>query len=199
MSEKKRDYHSPLRARRREDTRRLILESVAALITEGRIHTFTMQDVAERAGISYASVYRHFDNREALLEAIYDWVSEVAGPKMPPSPRALEEIPGWIEASIHVFEEHAEAGQAVVMVMAALNIDPASRRERDRAIEDLVQRDAPRLSTEEARRAAAVVRLLAGAQSWATLRRRFGLEAGDAAAALSWALGALIRDLKRAD
>lgn len=173
------------------------MEAVASLVVEGRIHTFSVQDAAHRAGVSYASVYRHFPTREALLEATYEWGSELVRSHMPPAPRTLDEIPTWVEQAIPVAEQHPTVNQAVAAVLAALNINPESRRRRDEAIERIVAEGAPHLSLEAARRAAAVIRLLASSQGWATLRQRFGLEAADTAAALAWALQVLIRDLKQ--
>ncbi|HBX22889.1 MAG TPA: TetR/AcrR family transcriptional regulator [Desulfotomaculum sp.] len=192
-----RSYSSPLRNRQRELTRNLIMEVVASLVAEGRIHTFSVQDVADRAGISYASVYRHFPTREALLEEMYEWASEVAGSQMPPAPRNIDEISLWVEKSIPVLEQHAAANKAIVAVLSALNINPQSRVQRDKLIDSLVVEGAPHLPPEVARQAAAIIRLLASAQGWAALRQRFGLDAADSTAALTWALNVLIRDLKQ--
>lgn len=193
-----RSYSSPLRNRQREFTRKLIIEAVASLVTDGQIHTFSVQDVADRAGISYASVYHHFPTRESLLVEMYEWASEVAGEQMPPVPRSIDEIPGWIEKSIPVFEQNPVVTQAIVTALAALNIDPQGKQRRDRAIGQVVAEGAPHLPPEVARRAAAIIRYLAGSHSWAVLRRRFGLDSADTAAALTWALQVLIRDLKTA-
>lgn len=192
-----RSYSSPLRDRQKETTRNLIMEAIASLVAEGHIHTFSMQDVADRAGISYASVYRHCKTREALLEELYEWASELAHSQMPPAPRTIDEIPAWIEKSIPVFEQYAEINQAVVTTLAALNINPGSRRRRDSIIDGLVSECAPHLPPETARQAAAVIRYLASNQGWAALRQRFGLSTADTAAALNWALHVLIRELKQ--
>lgn len=200
MAEEKpgtRSYSSPLRDRQKETTRNLIMEAVVSLVAEGRIHSFSVQDVADRAGISYASVYRHFSSREAMLEGLYEWASELAHSRMPPAPRTIDEIPTWIENSIPLFEQYADINQAIVTALAALNINPESRRRRDNIFDKLVTECNPHLPPEVVRRSAAVIRYLAGLQGWATLRQRFGLDAADTAAALNWALHVLIRDLKQ--
>ncbi|MTI84334.1 MAG: TetR/AcrR family transcriptional regulator [Firmicutes bacterium] len=194
-----RSYSSPLRNRQREYTRSLIMEAVASFVAEGRIHTFSVQDVAERAGISYASVYRHFPTRETLLEEMYEWASELAGSQMPPAPSTIDEIPAWVAKSIPVFEQNAAANQAIISVLAALNIKPESRQRRDDTIDKLVSEGASHLPPEITGRAAAILRYLAGSLGWATLRQRFGLDVEDTSAALTWALEVLIRDLKRQD
>ena len=49
-----------------------ILQTVRALLDEGRFHEMTMEQVAERAGVSRAGLYQHFDSRLALVDAICD-------------------------------------------------------------------------------------------------------------------------------
>lgn len=192
-----RSYSSPLRSRQRDFTRSLIMEAVASLVVDGRIHTFSVQDVADHAGISYASVYHHFPTREALLEEMYEWASEVAGSQMPPMPHTIDEIPAWFEKSIPVFEQHAVVTQAIVKALTALNINPQSKRQRDEVIDSIVAEGVPHLPPEVARQAGAIIRYLAGSHSWAVIRQQFGLDAKDTAAALTWALQVLIRDLKQ--
>lgn len=192
-----RTYSSPLRQRQQESTRRLIMEALAALIAEGRLHTLSVQDVAGRAGISYASVYRHFPSREKLFEGLYEWGSELVSSQMPPMPRVLEEVPGWVRQGVAAASRYAAVNQALAAVVTSPDINPASRRRRDSAIQKLVASSVPHLEPALRRQAAAVIRYLAGSQSWAALGQRFGLDAEDAAAALGWVLDAFIRDLKQ--
>jgi AcrR family transcriptional regulator len=192
-----RAYSSPLRERQREETRRRILEAVAALVAEGAIHTFSVQDVAKRAGISYPTVYRHFPTREALVAATYEWAAAVTRADLPPAPTSLDDLPAWMAGAIPVFEEHGTVSRALLVLLGALDIEPPSRRERDRLVARLVRRAAPGLGARRTRQAAAVVRFLAGSHAWATLRHRFGLDAADTSAALEWALQVLIADLQR--
>jgi AcrR family transcriptional regulator len=194
--EEGRPYASALRARRRAETRQLILQAVAELIAEGALHTFSVQDVAARAGISYPTVYRHFPTREALLAGTYEWAGELARKQLPAEPGSLAELPGWIAASIPVFEEHRTESRALLILLAVLNIESAGQQRRDGVVERLVRREVPSLPASQARRAAAVIRYLGGSHAWAVLRDRFGLDAADTTAALTWALDVLIRDLR---
>ncbi len=41
-----------------------------ALLREGRFHESTVEQVAERAGVSRATVYQHFRSRIDLVDAI---------------------------------------------------------------------------------------------------------------------------------
>jgi AcrR family transcriptional regulator len=51
-------------------TRRRVIAGVDSLVSERRSLDFTMPEVAERSGVSVATIYRHFDGREGLLEAV---------------------------------------------------------------------------------------------------------------------------------
>ena len=53
-----------------QDTRTRILEHARAVYLEGGVAHFSLREVARRVGISAAAVYRHFDNKEALLGAV---------------------------------------------------------------------------------------------------------------------------------
>lgn len=56
----------------RHDLRRAILDSAAALFLEEGYESFSMRQVAERIGYSATTIYRHFDNKDALLFAVVD-------------------------------------------------------------------------------------------------------------------------------
>jgi AcrR family transcriptional regulator len=68
------------------ETRELILRAAEACIRRWGIRRFSMNDVAERAGVSRMSVYRHFADRDALvlavLERLADQTVEVATPRV---------------------------------------------------------------------------------------------------------------------
>lgn len=46
------------------------------LLAEEAFHDATMEDVAERAGVSRATLYLHFRSRLELVDSICDWMAE---------------------------------------------------------------------------------------------------------------------------
>ena len=200
MSEEKsirRSYNSPLRRQQLENTRECIVGAVAAIISEGRILNFSVNDVAERAGISYGSVYRHFPTRESLLEALYESVAKIPGQSISLTSLSLDDIPAVAGKTVAVFEENSTILQAFTMALAASNVQPASRRQRDQEFQQMVEESAPHLDPEVIRQVAAIICHLHSSLTWATLRQRFELSAEATADALTWALHTLIRDLTR--
>ncbi|MGW0479012.1 helix-turn-helix domain-containing protein [Nonomuraea sp. NPDC003214] len=61
------EQHSTLRARRRAQTRRTIQGHAIRLFSERGYDATTMNDVAEAAGVSPMTVYRHFPTKEDLV------------------------------------------------------------------------------------------------------------------------------------
>lgn len=195
--QRRRKYSSPLRERQKAFTRDLVMRGLADLIAEGKILTFTTQDVADRAGVSYTAIYRHFPTREALLVELYDWGEDVARAKVPPDPKTIDDIPHVMEETIPIFEENAAAIQAMTMALAMMDLQPKRRVRRDRMIENLVRDAAPNLSEDDRKHAYAVIRLLASSQSWVAMRQRFRMDGSETVRALTWALRTLIEDVKR--
>ncbi len=52
------------------DTRERLLQRAREVYLEGGAGHFSLREVARRAGVSAAAVYRHFDGKEALLSAV---------------------------------------------------------------------------------------------------------------------------------
>lgn len=192
-----RSYTSPLRRRQQEMTRTLIMRTLADLIAEGAVHTFTVQEVADRAGISYGSVYRHFPSREALLNGLTEWGDELVASRVRSDASTIDEIPVVINRAMEVFEENGPAVVAVLTMLAGSGTTLDSKRRRDEKMFQAVAESLPELEPGEARKVWAILRLLASSEAWAAMRFRLGLNAGETVEAMNWALQTLIDDAKR--
>jgi AcrR family transcriptional regulator len=64
-----RKYELKARARKQEETRQRIVEAVVALHEEVGPAQTTIKGIAERAGVQRLTVYRHFPDEPALIEA----------------------------------------------------------------------------------------------------------------------------------
>ncbi|SPF46524.1 Bacterial regulatory s, tetR family protein [Candidatus Desulfosporosinus infrequens] len=193
----RRSYTSPLRSNQKENTRERILDTVAEIISEGRILDFSVKDVAVRTGISYGTVYRHFPTRESFLEALYEEASELMAQSAPFNPQSLDDIPVMLGKTVERFAERETLVQAFTIALLINNVKPKSRHKRDQNIQELVMESAPRLSTGAARQVTAIISHLCSSLTWATLKQRYGLNSAETAEAMNWALQTLIRDLTR--
>ena len=55
--------------RRPKDRKQQILEQAVRLFIERGFHSVKLEDIAEAAGVTARAVYRHYDNKQALLAA----------------------------------------------------------------------------------------------------------------------------------
>src|SRR5262245_4540036 len=64
------------------DLRAALLEAAGELLEEGGIDALSLREAARRAGVSHNAPYRHFPDRDALLEALasygFDQMNEAA-------------------------------------------------------------------------------------------------------------------------
>jgi AcrR family transcriptional regulator len=65
-----RAYRAGRKPARSEATRERITAAVRTLLAEGTFHTSTVEEVADRAGVSRATLYQHFHSRIDLVDAI---------------------------------------------------------------------------------------------------------------------------------
>ncbi|MDP4160021.1 MAG: TetR/AcrR family transcriptional regulator [Bacillota bacterium] len=193
--ESKRPYQSPLRNQQRVLTRNQIMNALAKIINEGRILTFSIKEVADRAGVSYGTVYQHFPTRESLLEALYESAAGIVGQDLSLKSLNLEQLPEVMKKTVEVFEEHSTLLQAFTVALAIQNIQPRSRRERDRKYRELIVERVPDLPVDVAKQRAAILSHLHSSLTWTTLRQRFELNPNQTAEALEWALQVLIENL----
>src|SRR3954453_22677342 len=62
--------HQSLRERFREQSNQAMLAAAEQVFAEQGLHGASMQQIAERAGVAVGTLYNHFKDREALLDAL---------------------------------------------------------------------------------------------------------------------------------
>ena len=97
------------------DTARSILLAARALLDEGGAQAISMRKVAQRVGVTAMAIYRHFPDRDALVNALADKgfveLSQTLLSRVPPGVPVLEGMASVIEiyldfalAQSHLFE-----------------------------------------------------------------------------------------------
>src|SRR5574341_153497 len=90
----------------RQRTRRAILEAMVDVIMATHGIGFSVQAVADRAGVTHRTIYNYFPTRDALCDAFSDYVDELlmAGSGASSEPAwSLAAIPQLVEALYHAF------------------------------------------------------------------------------------------------
>jgi len=177
-------------SRHAEATREVILDAAAQLLRERPGADFSMQEVADRAGVTHRTVYRYFPGRHLLM-------SEAAGRVIPgladPSffdRSEPDSVQAWIDAlsdRLALIEAHLDIFRAVLSaVMVSDAMEKTDQRMNDRYVPfwEVFRNEFPDLSEEEARQAFAVVRQLGSSMTYVTFRRSLGLSASAATEAI---------------
>ncbi len=186
-----------LREQQNALTRDRIMKALASLITDDGVHEFSIQEVADRAGVSHRTVYRHFPSRERLLEALAERVDEQlrerGGVSRPGSP---DRLPAAVRDNYRLFEELAPEVEAGVVLAMGARIQPALRRRRSRWFAEDLAGAVAQLDADTAGAVVALLRALGSSRTWFVLTREFGLDTAAAAEVTGWAVRRLIDDLR---
>jgi AcrR family transcriptional regulator len=122
-----RQYDNSLRRQQASTTRTRILEAVRDLLVEAPA-SLQIPEIAARAGVSEPTVYRHFPNRDALLDAAAGFVSAELGE--PPQARTIDELPVVALAVARFFARNASWIRAAMTEPLARPLRSAGRRRR---------------------------------------------------------------------
>ncbi len=135
--------------RRRERRERLLQAGLELLGTRGYAQT-TVSDVLERAGLTSRYFYEHFENREALLLAVYDEVvtrgygaSAIAIKRHDGDPLTVS-IPAQLEAFYEVVVDDPRLAR--VLFIEAVGVSPAMETHRRAVMRRIASALASRLS-----------------------------------------------------
>src|SRR5215813_3349084 len=183
-----------LRDQHADFTRDIILEALTRLVSKEGVHDFSIQRVADLAGVSHRTVYRHFQTREELLEALALWLEDRL-------PRELSSFgPDQVEDAIRtvhgLFEQYSEQVTALAVLAAGARIRIPRRNEHSRTVERALAGLVRHLAPGDARAVVTLIRSILGSHMWSHLRNDHGLDGEQTTRAVVWAVRTLIDALK---
>lgn len=174
----------------KEQTRARILDAAVALIEEAGESPLTMLAVAERAGVTDRTVYRHFETREALVRATWSRMQQlVASQGFPRTAEAMIESPLRLFPR---FDAARELVRASLYSTAGRDTRMSSNVERREAMLSSVRDAFPNADEQWLRRRAAIAQLINSAYAWEVLRQYWDIEGEEAGKAAAEALAILL-------
>ena len=135
----KRRYDNSFREQKAEDTRDRILQALTDLLADPKLKLadLSVGRIAERAGVSGPTGYRHVRNREAMFEAFDGWFGGRMGAfDIPKDVDALAALPPQLFAC---YEEHAELIRASRTRNDVAQIGMKARRSRDKLMAEAIR------------------------------------------------------------
>jgi AcrR family transcriptional regulator len=184
------DTVTSIRQAHKDLTRERILDAAIEVIGDEGETTLTIAAVAARAGITERTVYRHFETRDALVEAVWPRMqAQVNSPGFPKSARALVATPPKL---FPAFDEHEGLVLASVYSPAGREVRQRSNKERQKAILGCVAEALPDMAPEALWRRAAIAQLIDSAYGWAVMKELWGLDGEEAGRAAAEAIAVLL-------
>ncbi len=160
------------------DLRNALLEDAVRLLEEGGVEAFTLREVARRVGVNHRAVYRHFEDKRALLAAVAEGGYRALAARMREAieaTRSTEPLARLVAAGqAYVVFGVEERARYEVMFGPRLNEDerfPALEeaiKETVRVLSHELRQVAPKAPKEEIRDAG--IALLAAAHGLVTLK-----------------------------
>jgi AcrR family transcriptional regulator len=190
----------PATTRHTEATRRAILEAAVDLFLERQSDGFSVQEVADRAGLTHRTVYRYFPTRPELLGA----TAQRLAPGVAEEPFGeVSTVEEWIDAVEAYFARTETNFEIVRRVVGALLASDDMRlfgqdiRERDANRWEVFRRQFPHLPESDARLTFATLRHLMSSTSYVLYRLRFGLSPAEATQAIRSAASQIVEQTVR--
>ena len=195
-----REYRSPVRDQAKVATREKIVDAVVRVVLDDGIHAFTVQNVADKAGVSHRTVYRHFKTREELLAGLAASLEAKAEEASLPSyPVTVDDIINAVGPSFEAMGEGEDQVRAYIITSIAMQWQDEPRQRRTQVYNRVMRARFPHLSSGEVREAGALIRSVSGSRSWYQLTFEGGLDSKAAARAADWATRVLFKELRRRD
>jgi AcrR family transcriptional regulator len=185
--------------RRTEATRKAILVAAVDLFLERQRDGFSIQDVADRAGLTHRTVYRYFSTRQELLGA----TAQHLAPGAEETFSEVSTVEEWIDTvGAHFARTEANIEiirRVVAVVLASDDLRLADRGLHDRHRWQVFRRQFPHLPEGDSRRTFAALRHLMSSTSYVFFRLRFGLSPAEATEAVRSAASQIAEQAARRD
>jgi AcrR family transcriptional regulator len=154
--------------RKRQVTRDAVLDAVIDVFRDRRFD-FSVQEVANRAGLAHRTVYRHFPTRDALIDGVAERFEASLAAHGFSEGDTVEEVVDRVEARFAWFDSEADLVHAVAINTLVTGQRTAPSRRRGERMRALVRERYPNLPVEEFEAAFVAIRALIGVMGWHTL------------------------------
>lgn len=173
-------------------TRRGIQQALADLLAAGgRAEDITFKRVAQRAGVTEMTVYRHFPDRNALLTGLWQHLNDRMGEGLT-LPTTLATLRAQHEALYQGFDRIPTLIAASLATEQGREMRKSLHAARQAAFLGIAKAAAPRRGARRQRQLAALLQLLHGAHAWMSLREQWDMDGAEAAATTRWAIDTLL-------
>lgn len=182
--------------RKRRVTRDAVVDAVIEAIRDQGID-FSVQDAADRAGVTHRTVYRYFESRQSLVDAVAErygsWLAEHGIEELD----TIEDVLVRIESLFGLFDQNPDIVRAHAMHVLTGGRRAALSDRRTERYRRTLEASLPHLAPDEVEPLFAICRTLAGSLGWYLLTSQFGLTGEQSGRAVRRVVEVVFADLRR--
>jgi AcrR family transcriptional regulator len=182
--------------RKRRVTRDAVVDAVIEAIREQGID-FSVQDAADLAGVTHRTIYRYFESRQALVEAVAERYEEWLTDQGIKDAESIEEPLAQMESLFRLFDQSPDLIRAVALHTLIAGERTARSQRRTERWRQMFEASLPNLPRGELEPVFAICRTLTGSLGWYLLTSQFGLTGEQSGRAVRRVVEAVIADLRR--
>jgi AcrR family transcriptional regulator len=186
-----RTYRSELREQQAEQTRARILDATSRVMADG-LAFVSIPDVAREAGVSIATVYRHFATKRELFAAVYPHALRQAGLSDLVLPRTMDELRNGLRAHFERTDSLGDLARAAMASPGAEEVRRVTMPDRVAMFRRLADSLEPKPSPEDRDRIARLLVVLTASSAVRMWRDQLGSSVDEAADDVDWVLRAVI-------
>jgi AcrR family transcriptional regulator len=176
-------------------TRAKLIEAGVDLVADAGGDELTVRRVAARAGVSVPTAYRHFPDRDALLEAMAVWIdARISGPHVP---ETADGLPAWMRHIYEGFDANDRFMRAQLSTPAGRALRARNQKARNPKLAEMVKRSFPAATAATLRRLTALIQLLGNVPAWVSLHDNWGMDGTEAGRVTEWAIETLLAEARR--
>ena len=184
-----------LRDSKRDAVRTAIEDAMLDILAENDEGGLTHDRIAARVGIGRRTVYRYFPDRQALMEALWQRLTRLAGPGVG-MPHDVDSLTDQLPQLFAAFDSAASAMTVCMSSGQGRAMRAAKTPERRAAYRAALAGPTAGLPEADQVKAVAAIQLLRSGHAWLEMRDQWGLDGQASADAASWAIRVLVADLE---
>lgn len=190
-------YFSPARNRLKKKTRRTIVSTLGHQLAKGGLEDFSVLRLAQNAGVSKRTIYRYFESRQVLLDALGKWVKQtLVGSESKNGSveiQSSEQLFGHLSKRFQAFDRNPTLAKAGIFTKAGREARKLTFKEHTLTrFNKIFANDVKDLGEEDARRVKAIISLLFTLEAWEFFRENWGMSGTQAANNAAWAAKVLL-------
>lgn len=184
-----------MREAQAEATRSQVLDAVVEVLADG-VDALSIPAVAERAGVSVGTVYRHFGDKAGLLNALIPHAARSTGTQIDSTPESLEEMDDVVRKVFAHFENTDDLLRAAFASRIGREVRIQGSGERLALMKEAFRQIDPSLEPDQLDHLGKLGLILTTSEAYQQWKDRLGLSPEKAADEVMWAMKAVLRGLQ---